>query len=78
MITKRNGMDHEEMKAKNGRVYRKSECAGSVCSNCKFWEGIDELGSFIEGTCFAMMRVTGYAETCDEFTPNADNEARGE
>ena len=48
----------------------KSECTGSVCSNCRFWEGIDELGSFIEGTCTAMLRVTGYAETCDEFTPN--------
>jgi len=48
--------------------------AGSVCSNCVYWEGVDELGSCIEGTCFAMMRVTGYAETCDEFTPNAESE----
>jgi len=45
--------------------------AGSMCSNCVYWEGVEELGSYIEGTCFAMMRVTGYAETCDEFSPNA-------
>ena len=52
------------------RVSDSSPAAGSVCLNCKFWEGIEELGSYIEGTCFAMMRLTGYAETCDEFTPN--------
>jgi len=50
--------------------------AGSVCSNCVYWEGIEELGSYIEGTCFAMMRVTGYVETCDEFSPNKEITSR--
>jgi len=47
------------------------------CGNCRFWDGIDELGSYIEGICHHPIAdddcKTGYMEHCPDFTQTPKN-----